>query len=74
MKSPALRLVAAVCAALFVSPCFAQTTTSSPVSPVSPPAIGGQPSAAEMQQMMTQMMELGKPGENHKQLAQLAGE
>ncbi len=51
------------------------TRQSSPGMSVSLPINpgGGQPSAAEMQQMMAQMMELGKPGENHKQLAQLAG-
>lgn len=32
-----------------------------------------QPSAEEMKKMMAQMMELGKPGENHKLLADMAG-
>lgn len=32
-----------------------------------------QPSAADMKQMMEQMTELGKPGENHKLLAAMAG-
>src|SRR6187401_3171827 len=45
-------------------------TTSSSPSAVTPPKAGAQPSAEEMQKMM----ELGKPGENHKQLAQLAGD
>ena len=49
------------------------TTASSPSSTVSAPKTGGQPSAAEMQAMMAQMMELAKPGENHKLLAQLVG-
>ncbi len=62
-------------ATIFIAaPCLAQDTASSPAAPLSPPSTGGQPSAGEMQQMMAQMMELGKPGENHKQLAQLAGE
>ena len=33
----------------------------------------GQPSAADMQKMMDQMMELGRPSENHKLLAGMAG-
>ena len=49
------------------------TTAISSTSTVAPPKTG-QPSAEEMQKMMAQMMELGKPGENHKQLAQLAGD
>jgi hypothetical protein len=36
-------------------------------------APSAQPSAADMQKMMQQMMELGKPGENHKMLADTAG-
>ncbi len=36
-------------------------------------APAGQPSEADMQKMMQQMMELGKPGENHKLLAALDG-
>ena len=32
-----------------------------------------QPSAEDMKKMMEQMMELGKPGENHKLLASMAG-
>ena len=32
-----------------------------------------QPSEADMKKMMEQMMELGKPGENHKLLAGMAG-
>jgi hypothetical protein len=31
------------------------------------------PSAEDMKKMMEQMMELGKPGENHKLLAEMAG-
>jgi hypothetical protein len=45
--------------------------TSTPTSPATSPT--GQPSAEDMQKMMTQMMELGKPGENHKLLADLVG-
>ena len=47
--------------------------TPSPAATASAPKTSGAPSAAEMQQMMAKMMELGKPGENHKQLAQLVG-
>lgn len=68
------RLVQILATVFIVAPCLAQDTASSPAAPLSPPSTGGQPSAGEMQQMMAQMMELGKPGENHKQLAQLAGD
>ena len=37
------------------------------------PAPGGQPSAADLQKMMAQMMELAKLNENHKLLGSLAG-
>jgi uncharacterized protein DUF1579 len=37
------------------------------------PMTHAQPSEAEMKKMMEQMMELGKPGENHKLLAGMAG-
>jgi uncharacterized protein DUF1579 len=47
------------------------TTKSSLTNPGASPS--GQPSAEDMQKMMTQMMELGKPGENHKLLADLVG-
>ena len=47
-------------------------TVPVPANPaMSPPT--GQPSAADMQKMMQQMMEMGKPGENHKLLASLDG-
>ena len=73
-------------AVLIASPVFAQSPASSPgaasipgdspkasiaQSPAGMPA--GQPSAADMQKMMAQMMELSKPGENHKLLGTLAG-
>jgi hypothetical protein len=57
-------------------------TASSPSAAATSPSQGGsstqtvatgQPSAADMQQMMAQMMELAKPGENHKLLAGLVG-
>ena len=62
--------------ALLAVPAFAQDTSTSPpvsvaTSPVAAPS--GQPSAADMQKMMQQMMELNKPGENQKLLAGLAG-
>lgn len=49
------------------SPATATTSTSAATT------TGAQPSAEEMKKMMAQMMELGKPGENHKLLAELAG-
>jgi Protein of unknown function (DUF1579) len=62
------------CSTLAVTPSFAQEPTSSPpaaTSPAAPPS--GQPTAEDMQKMMTQMMELSKLNENHKLLADLAG-
>src|SRR4029450_1963327 len=62
------------CSTLAVIPSFAQVPTSSPAAATSaaaPPS--GQPTAEDMQKMMTQMMELSKPTENHKLLADLAG-
>ena len=56
--------------ALFTSPAFAQTTATSPSGSPATSATGAKPSAAEMQQMM----ELGKPSENHKLLAGMAGD
>jgi hypothetical protein len=62
------------CSTLAVAPSFAQTPASSPAATTSPAAsLGGQPTAEDMQKMMTQMMELSKPGENQKLLADLAG-
>jgi hypothetical protein len=64
-------------AALLPVPSFAQQTSPSPATASSPsgnqPAASGQPSAADMQKMMAQMMELAKLNENHKLLADLAG-
>lgn len=45
-----------------MSPANATTTTTAAA-----------PSAADMQKMMEVMMEMGKPGENHKLLAEMAG-
>jgi hypothetical protein len=63
--------------ALLTVPSFAQQTSPSPATASSPsgnqPAASGQPSAADMQKMMAQMMELAKLNENHKLLADLAG-
>ena len=72
MKIIQISLAVLVAAALTTSPSLAQF---SPTSPSASPAAtaAGQPSAADMQKMMEQMMELGKPGENHKLLAEMAG-
>jgi hypothetical protein len=62
------------CLTLAVIPSFAQEPTSSPVAATSPAASSsGQPTAEDMQKMMTQMMELSKLNENHKLLADLVG-
>ena len=50
---------------------FAQSPSSSPNAPAAPSS--GQPSAADMEKMMQQMMELSKTNENHKLLASLDG-
>ena len=72
MKIIQISLAVLFAAALTTSPSLAQF---SPASPSASPAAtaAGQPSAADMQKMMEQMMELGKPGENHKLLAEMAG-
>ena len=76
------RILAPVMVTLFAaSAAFAQTSSSSPSAASIPSdspktataAVGGQPSAADMQKMMQQMMELSKTGENHKLLASLDG-
>src|SRR3982074_1169909 len=70
-----LFLSIALAAAWMVSP-FAQGQTPAPTtaSSQSSAAAGpGQMSEADMQKMMQQMMELSKPGENHKLLASLNG-
>lgn len=64
-KTAVASLAAALVAASLIVPLYAQ---SSPTETTASPA-AGQPTEAEMKQMM----ELGKPGENHKALAQLAG-
>ena len=69
-----LSLTVLFCSTLAVIPSFAQGQTSSPAAatrPAAPPS--GQPTAEDMQKMMTQMMELAKLNENHKLLADLAG-
>lgn len=49
-------------------------TAQSPAIATSPvTTASGQPSPADMQKMMAQMMEFSKPGENHKLLADMAG-
>jgi Protein of unknown function (DUF1579) len=71
-------LIVLLAAALLTSPSFAQTTGTSPATTpataTSSPAMpGGQPTKADMEKMMAQMMELSKPGDNHKLLASMAG-
>ncbi|HVH92248.1 MAG TPA: DUF1579 domain-containing protein [Candidatus Acidoferrum sp.] len=62
------------CSTLAIIPSFAQERTSSPPAATSPAVSpSGQPTAEDMQKMMTQMMELAKLNENHKLLADLAG-
>jgi hypothetical protein len=70
-------------AVLIALPAFAQETSPSPAvatspvsvttAPMSAPTTAAPPSAADMQKMMQQMMELSKLNENHKLLANLAG-
>jgi hypothetical protein len=61
-------LTALLTAAFISSLAFAQNQAASPGA--SPGAMSAQPNEAEM---MAKMMELAKPGENHKMLADLAG-
>jgi hypothetical protein len=59
-----------------VNPNPASTTMSPPAAATTSStstALSAQPSAADMQKMMEQMTELGKPGENHKLLGEMAG-
>ena len=69
-------LTVALAAVCLVLPAFGQEKAETPVSvttaPVSAPAPGA-PSAADMQKMMAQMMELAKTNENHKLLSSLDG-
>jgi hypothetical protein len=86
MKNSQISLIVILVTALVSTVSFAQGTSPSPNAPSipsdspamtspsgSPSSPTGQASAEDMQKMMTQMMELGKPGENHKLLADLAG-
>jgi Protein of unknown function (DUF1579) len=69
-----LSLTVLFCSTLAIIPSFAQERTSSPPAATSPAVSpSGQPTAEDMQKMMTQMMELAKLNENHKLLADLAG-
>jgi hypothetical protein len=52
---------------------IAKPMASTPAAASTSMTAAAQPSAEEMQKMMAQMMELGKPGENHKLLAEMAG-
>jgi hypothetical protein len=69
-------LIAISVATLLATPCFAQAP-----SPAASPATGhqvpagapGQMTKADMEKMMAQMVELGKPGDNHKVLADMVG-
>jgi hypothetical protein len=65
------KLTVLLAAVLITIPLFAQETATSPAATT--PAASGQPSAEDMQKMMAQMVELSKPGENHKLLADLSG-
>lgn len=61
---------------LIAVPSFAQATSpaaSPPTGHQVPAGAPGQMSKGDMEKMMAQMVELGKPGENHKLLADLAG-
>lgn len=83
MKTSLIVTVFFTATALAVSS-FGQQTATTPTSGKSSnagqapaPATGtspaGQPSAEDMQKMMQQMMEMGKPNENHKLLSSLDG-
>jgi hypothetical protein len=86
MNTPLISGKSAVicCLTILLSlPAFAQETSPSPAvatspvsvttAPMSAPTAAAPPSAADMQRMMQQMMELNKPGENQKLLGTLAG-
>jgi hypothetical protein len=69
-----LSLTILFCSTLAVIPSFAQEPTNTPATATSRAASpSGQPTAEDMQKMMTQMMELSKLNENHKLLADLVG-
>jgi hypothetical protein len=55
------------------NPATASTPAAVKAADASPAVSSAQPGAEEMKKMMEQMMELGKPGENHKLLAELVG-
>lgn len=77
MKPLSISFIAILATALIASPLFAQTSATSPASSpaltTTSPGGGAAPSKADMEKMMAQMMELGKPSENHKLLEELAG-
>jgi hypothetical protein len=77
MKTLATLFAVPVAGALLIIPVFAQgqptSPAPSPAAATSPTAASGRPSAADMQKMMAQMMELAKLNENHKLLADMAG-
>ena len=68
VPTPATKPSDAIKPAVDAAPALA----SSPAA-VSSMTTAAQPSAEEMKKMMEQMMELGKPGENHKLLAEMVG-
>ncbi len=75
MKTPATHLVcAALCAAWLTAPASAQEKTKSPAVAASPAAAASATGAPDDAEMMKQMMELSKLNENHKLLAQMAGD
>src|SRR6267378_2081059 len=78
-------LLTTVFVAAFATVTFAQQTTTSPstgsFAAPAKPSVGtgasaptGQPSAADMQKMMQQMMEMSKLNDNHKLLSSLDGD
>ena len=85
MKNRIVKTATLLFVALFgvVTSLFAQTSSTSAAAAAAEPAkvgqpaeskLGGQqPSPEEMQKMMTEMMELSKIGDNHKLLADMAG-
>jgi hypothetical protein len=73
-KTAIQSLIVLFAAAFMASPSLAQFSSTSPSpSPATTAAPGGAGGDAEMQKMMAMMMEMGKINENHKLLADLAG-
>lgn len=76
MKTSLIRTIP-LALALLATPVFAQTPEkkegAAHAMAASTAAVATAPDAKEMQEMMAKMTELGKPGENHKLLASLAG-